>query len=232
MLAVDAFFVLMGLAVVGVFALVVFVAVRHWRQKMKRREDMAAWALANGMSFTLDDPHALHQLELNLFRKGDGRGFENVVAGTWEGLDVRVADYWYYEESGENDSKTYSRFSIVLACVEASFPAVRIEKENVLTRLADRLALRDLEFESEEFNRRFEIRAKDTEFAYKLVDARMMEWLMHTAGPHCYEVSGPWVLAYCKQLPVAEVPTLLYAVKGFKAQIPRLVWADYGKAAS
>ena len=228
----DGLFFVPFLLVAG---LAIALAVHKWRKAAKRREDFALWALAQGLDFSIADPHGLDKLDFHLFTKGDGRGCENVATGTWQGLDVRVADYWYYERSQDSEgrsSRTYYRFSVVLAAVDAALPAVRVEKENVLSRLADRLALRDLEFESEEFNRQFEVHADDREFAYKLLDARMMDWLLRTAGRHCYEVSGSWVLAYCKQLPVAEVPTLLAAVQGFVAHIPRLVWADYGKASS
>jgi hypothetical protein len=231
-LAVDLYALIPLAIVVLPIGVGIAVAVVVWRRRQQRRQDLAMWAMQQGLSFSIEDPHGLTTLDFHLFSQGDGRGCENVASGAWEGLDVRVADFWYYEKSGDNDSKTYHRFSIVLASVAAWLPGVRIEKENAFSRLADHLALRDLEFESEEFNRRFEVRADDTEFAYKLIDARMMEWLLHTAGPHCYEVSGPWVLGYCKRLPAAEVPTLLFAVKGFIAQVPRLVWADYGKATS
>lgn len=232
MLDVDAVAALIPVLVAAVFALVVAVAVHTWRSTRKRREDLAVWAATHGMDFSLADPHAIDRLDFKLFGLGDGRGCENVVTGTWQGLDVRIADYWYYETSHDSDggsSRTYHRFSIVLAAVGAWLPAVQVAKENLLTRLADHLAMRDIEFESQEFNRLFNVKAGDREFAYKLLDARMLEWLLATAGPHCYEVGGAWVLGYCKRLPVAELPTLLHAVKGFVDRIPRLVWADYGK---
>ncbi|HEX9970086.1 MAG TPA: hypothetical protein VGB03_08100 [Acidimicrobiales bacterium] len=231
---VDAIAALIPVLVVAVFALVIVVAVHHWRTARKRREDLALWAATNGMELSLADPYGLHRLDFTLFTRGDGRGCENVVSGTWQGLDVRVADYWYYETSHDSDggsSRDYSHFSVVMARVDAWLPHVELAKENVLTRLADHLAMRDLEFESEEFNRRFNVKAGDREFAYKLLDARMLEWLLHTAGPHSYEVSGDQVLAYCGRLPVSGLPALLHAVKGFVDHVPRLVWADYGKGA-
>lgn len=235
MLDVDPFASLITLGVFTVFALVIVVAVYQWKSKQQRREALFLWATSQGMTFSPADAHGLDDLDFKLFARGDGRGWENVVVGTWEGLDVRLADYWYYEESHNNDggsSRTYHRFTVVVAAVDAWLPPVQIAKENILTRLADHLAMRDLEFESAEFNRMFNVKASDREFAFKLLDARMLQWLLHTAGSHCYEVNGPWVLGYCKQLDAVEVTTLLYAVKGFIGQIPRLVWADYGKAAS
>jgi hypothetical protein len=235
MLLVDGFFALMALAVAGVFALVVVIVVYAVRKAKRRREEFASWAASQGMTYSRTDPYGLTKLDFHLFGQGDGRGCDNVISGTWQGRDVRIADYWYYERSFDSQgrsSRTTYRFSVVLAAVDASLPPTRIEKENFLSRMADRLAMRDLEFESEEFNRTFEVRGRDREFAYKLIDGRMIEWLLRTAGPHCYEVSGPWAMAYCKQLEPSEVPALLHSVTGFIGQVPRLVWADYGKAGS
>lgn len=225
----------MELVFVAVFVVVAATALYQWHRKQQRREDIATWAFGQGMSYAHDDATGLCDLDFDLFSKGDGRGCDNVVAGRWHGLDVRLADYWYYDESTDSEGRTsrrYHRFSVVVIPVAAFLPGVRIEQENVLTRLADHVGLRDIEFESDAFNRRFNVKATDREFAFKLLDARMMEWLLRTAGSHCYEVSGPWLLAYCKPLPPAELTTLLLAAKGFLDRIPRLVWADYGKAVS
>jgi hypothetical protein len=218
--------VVVGMLLAGAFAY------WTWLQKQKRREALALWASQRGMSFTHHDPYGLDDLGFHLFTLGDGRGVENVVAGTWEGLPVRIADYWYYDESTDSEgrrSRTYQHWSIVLTEVAASLPAVRIEKENPLTRLADKLGFKDIDFESEEFNRRFQVKSPDREFAFKLLDARMLQWLLHTAGGHNYEVAGPWLLTYSRRVGAPDGLTpLLYAAKGFVEQIPRLVWADYG----
>lgn len=211
--------------------LVVVGAVYAWQQKQKRREDLAAWAFQHGLTFSHDDQHRLDRLELHLFSLGDGRGCENVVSGTWQDRPVHLADYWYYDEDHDNEggtSRTYHRFSIGLTKVDAWLPPVRIGHETALSRLGDKLGFGDVDFESEAFNRKFRVKAADREFAYKLLDARMLGWLLTTAGGHCYEVSGQWLLVHCKRLPPGKLTTLLYAAKGFVDQIPRLVWTDYG----
>ena len=80
--------------------------------------------------------------------------------------------------------------------------------------------------------RRFRVSSADREFAFKLLDARMMQWLLQTAGDHCYEVSGNRVLAYRSKLAPPELTPLFLAASVFVKHIPRLVWADYGKEAS
>jgi hypothetical protein len=233
-LVLDAFVVLIGLAVFAVFALVVFVVVRHFKQAKQRRQDLFLWATERGFEYSQQDPHGLVGLDFHLFSLGDGRGCENVLTGTWEGMPVRLADYWYYDtdhDSQGGSSRDYSHFSIMVTTLDATLPHVRIGHENPLSRLFDKLGFDDVQFESEQVNRRFRIHADDRQFAYKLVDARMMEWLLATAGPHCYEVNGQWLLVHTKRLSPAQLTTLLHAGKGFIEKIPRLVWADYGKEA-
>ncbi len=231
MLVVDLFGGLIGLAVVAVFALVVFVVVRHFKEVRKRREDLALWAAQRGFEYSQKDPHNLVGLDFHLFTEGDGRGCENVLTGTWEGMSVRLADYWYYTENNDSrghSSRSYERFSILLTTIDAALPHVRIGHENLLSRLIDKLGFDDIQFESEQFNRRFRVLADDRQFAYKLVDARMIEWLLNVGGSHCYEVNGQWVLVHSKRLPPNELTALLHAGKEFIEQVPRLVWADYG----
>lgn len=217
-------------------ALVVAVGVYQWRAKLQRREDLHAWAVKNGLSYSAEDPHDVpHRYGFALFGRGDGRGCENVLTGEWRGLSVIVADYWYYDETTDSEGRTsrdYDHFSVVVTGIDAWLPRVRIERENVLTRLADGIGLPDIRFESEDFNRRFNIKADDREFAFKLIDARMMRWLLSEAGDVCVEVNGADVLLWCKRLAPAELAPLLYRAKGFVEKVPRLVWAEYGKAAS
>ncbi len=48
----------------------------------------------------------------------------------------------------------------------------------MLTRLAAHLGLHDIEFESDDFNRRFNVTCSDRKFANDLVDSRMNQWLL------------------------------------------------------
>ncbi len=199
--------------------------------KQKRREALAIFALQNKLEYSRADPFGLIDHDFHLFRLGDGRGCENVVWGGWHGLSVKAADYWYYTESTDSEghtSRSYHRFSIVLADLPATLPRVSIEKENLLTRLADALSFHDLDFESEGFNRQFQIRATDREFAYKLIDARMMRWLLSTRGSFGFEVNGPTLLVWCGRLRPTGLVPLFGSAALFRDHIPRLVWNEYG----
>lgn len=106
-------------------------------------------------------------------------------SGTWcgclAGRPVPGFDYSYYEESTDSKghaSRSYRRFSCVQLEVPASFPILEIAPESVLTRLADAVGLDDIDFELDEFNRRFNVKASERRFAYELIDQRMTRFLM------------------------------------------------------
>jgi hypothetical protein len=72
------------------------------------------------------------------------------------------------------------------------------------------------------------VKGQDREFAFKLVDARMMQWLLASGTGFAFDVQGSHLMVSCPRLPVASLAGLLDAAKGFTSNIPHLVWTDYG----
>ncbi len=217
---------LLGLAAVGAVAYFGYVA------KQKRREGFALMASQLGLEYFSEDPYATLSEPFAFFEKGDGRGVENVLSGAWQGLDVRLFDYWYYDESTDskgNTSRTYYRFDCVIVPVEAGCPRLSITHEGLGTRLANALSFHDIRFESEDFNRAFYVRSSDAKFANDLVDARMMDWLMKHADGFSFEVAATEALCYQKKVAPMDVIPLLGTAKAFREHIPRVVYSLYPK---
>lgn len=209
--------------------LVIFLVNQHL--KKVRQQELAAVAKRLGMQYAADDPFGLDDLPFHLFSLGDGRGCENVLWGTWKGLDLRLFDYWYYEESTDSEghtSRSYHRFTCAVTPVPVRCAHLTIGRENLFTRLADHIGFRDIEFESEEFNRAFNVKGEDRKFATDLVDARMMEWLLYAGTEWSFETSGSLVLCATGRLSPAELPRVAGCVKGFLEHIPRVVHELYG----
>ena len=59
----------------------------------KRAKEMSAVATAKGITFTGDDPFALHRLPFSLFAQSDGHKAENVLAAKLRGRKVRGFDF-------------------------------------------------------------------------------------------------------------------------------------------
>jgi hypothetical protein len=206
--------------------LVAAVAYYQYQRKLERQRQLAALAHGHGLDFSIDDPFDTLGEPFSLLQRGDGRGVENVLWGEWQGLELRAFDYWYYEESTDqkgHTSRSYSRFDCVLTSIDARCPSLQISEENLFTRLADALTFRDIEFESEEFNRRFTVKGHDEHFATAFCDARMMDWLLRHGDGYAFEVVGERLLCSCRRLEPAGMIHLLGTAKTFREQIPAVV---------
>jgi hypothetical protein len=206
------------------------VGVLAYQAKLRRQKELGAVARNQGLDFSILDPFDTLGEPFSLLARGDGRGVENVMWGFWHDLEIRAFDYWYYEESTDSNghrSKTYHRFDCVLAPLEARCPRLEIAEENVLTRIADAFTFRDIEFESEEFNRRFNVKGDDRRFAMAFCDARMMEWLLLHGDGYAFEVVGDRLLCWCRRVKPAEIVHLLGTASSFREQIPDVVRSLY-----
>ena len=217
---------------VGFIALVIAGAIFSYHLKKKRREAFALVARQLGMEYWPQDPFGLLAEPFALFQKGDGRGIENVIAGAYQTLDVKAFDYWYYDESTNSNgqtSKTYYRFDCVIVPIDAACSPLTIDNENVLTRLADALSFHDIQFESEDFNRAFNVKSPDRKFANDFVDARMMQWLLQNGEGTAFEVMGDRLMCYRRKLPPLQLVTLLGLSKAFLDRVPNVVYALYAR---
>jgi len=217
----------LGLLAMGVVAWLSFVA------KQKRREGFVTMAMQLGFQYSPQDPFGILAEPFALFQKGDGRGVENVLWGRWQDLDVRLFDYWYYDESTDskgNRTRTYYRFDCVIAPVDAACSRVVIEHENLGTRLANALTFHDIQFESDDFNRAFFVKSPDAKFANDLIDARMMQWLLGNGTGFSFEVDGTELLCSCKKIQPTAIVPLLGTAKAFREHIPSVVASLYPAA--
>jgi hypothetical protein len=216
-----------------VFVLVAAGLIYYQHQlKLQRQSEMRSLAFGHRLDFSLDDPFDTLSEPFSLLQKGDGRGVENVMWGFWQGLEIRAFDYWYYEESSDSKghrSKSYYRFDCLIAPLDARCPQLQISEENLFTRLAGALTFRDIEFESEEFNRRFHVKGPDERFATAFCDARMMDWLLRHGERYAFEVVGDLLLCWTKRVPPAEMVHLMGTAKTFREQIPAVVRSLYPK---
>jgi len=217
------------------FALFVVVALAaggvSYYLKLRRRDELALFATQHGLEYAVNDPFGMVDMSFAFFSRGDGRGAENVVWGAWQGMPIAVCDFWYYDESSDSKggrTRTYHRFTVAEVQVAAWLPNVAIGRENLLTFAAEHVGFHDIDFESEDFNRAFHVKSPDREFAFKLIDARMMRWLLSVPGGFGVEVNGPKYIVYSRKLAPVDLIPLFGTAQGFHQHIPRLVWNEYG----
>jgi hypothetical protein len=181
-----------ALAVIGAFGLGAW-----WIRTQPRRRSAEAAARELGLRFSAADVFDLIDLPFALFdRPASVRGLENVMYGTWRGLEVRLFDYWYARSSDPSVDET-ERFSCLMISMGTSWPSLLIEPETSAARLVGRVTLSEIEFESEAFNRAFTVRGDDPRFASALVDGRMMRWLLELPkGRWGFQIAGDTLLCH------------------------------------
>ena len=81
----------------------------QWWLKRKRRDELASVAERLGLRYSEEDTSDALSLPFALFTAGDGRGTENLLEGTWEGIPVRELVYWYYTESTDAQATARGR---------------------------------------------------------------------------------------------------------------------------
>lgn len=199
--------------------------------KKRRREELQRVAHQLGLEYSPEDVHGCLDLPFALLLRGEGRGAENELWGTWQEMPVRAFDYWYYEEStdsrGHRTRSTY-RFSCAVTEIDAACSPLALGRENLLTRIADSIGLADVELELEDFNRAFNVKSRDRKFAFDFLDQRMMRWLLGTDRGFSFEASGRWLLVWGKRRRPAELIPLLGTLRQFRDQVPRVVFDLYG----
>ncbi len=109
------------------------------------------------------------------FGKGSNRRCTNYLNARRGEIKWELFDYHY--ATGSGDDRTRHDVGIVVAHVPLVLPRTRLRPEGVLDRLAKAAGFDDINFESEEFNRRYHVTCSDRKRAYDLIHPRMIEYL-------------------------------------------------------
>lgn len=199
---------------------------------LQRREAAAAAASRLGLQCETGDPLRLLELPARLFERGDRRRIEVTLHGSQDGRTVALCDYVYIEESRDAQGNLHSTnhwMSVGMVTLRQALPGLQLMPESIGRTLLNFMSLgNDIQFESEEFNRRFTVLSEDRDFAFTLVDTQMMEWLMVAADDCFLEIVSNRLLVAHRQLPWEDTPRLLELASGFGERFPRLVWELYG----
>jgi hypothetical protein len=216
---------------VAIFVLALLVAAFFWYLQAvgaaKRRKRMSEVAMRHNLTFSAKDPFRTPQtVPLVFFDRGHSRKVTNVMYGrTLEGHDRRAFDYQYTTGSGKN-RRVYT-FSCGLISTGATWPQLTLGPEGFFDRVMDVVGAADIQFESEEFNRAWEVRSSDARFASAMIDPEMMLFLMEKAPGARIEVHGPWILFSDERRDPEQLPQMIASAEAFREGVPPVVWSLY-----
>jgi len=219
----------MNVGFIFIFILVVIVVVGagifSFMAARKRREDLAALALRLGLNFNPNQDYGLaDRFEfLNQLAQGENRYARNVLSGTCQQNPVLAFDYHY--ETHTTDSKGHRQthhhwFSFFILTLPAAFPELTIRRENFLTKIAAVFGYQDINFESAEFSKTFNVRSKDRKFAYDVCNAKMMEYLLANRELSIEIENQALALAFDRCLAVEQIELNLQRLVEIRSRLP------------
>ncbi|MDH2415817.1 DUF3137 domain-containing protein [Nocardioides sp. CER19] len=218
--------------VVGL-ALVALIAVASYLSAKRRREAIAALVAAKGWTHTERDDRWTEVFDGAPFGRGHDRQARDVIQGAIGQRRWVTFDYVYHTTETSTDGQGHTstreqshRFAVMAVDVGAAFPRLSVSPEGVVGRFFGRLTGRDIELESEDFNRAFTVNADDRKFASDVLHPQMMEYLLGHRDLE-WRSTGHWVVsAEPGSNELTTIETRAGVLAGILDRVPEFVWRD------
>jgi hypothetical protein len=191
-----------------------------WETGGLRQKIWRDFARRHGFRYFPEDVHDIpNRYQFDLFERGYSRRAYNLVEGHVGKLPLALFDYSYEMGSAE-DSESH-RLSAVLSKLPIECPYLMIRPATMLDRFPVLFASERIEFETEQFNRAFQVHGQDKKFAYDICHPKMMEFLLETRI-WTLEFRGPYLWFYdpYKEFTAADVERSLALAAEFVSRIP------------
>jgi hypothetical protein len=229
LIAAAELFALLGfLAIPAVFiVLVALLVVAGSKAEKERRAAMQAWVAGRGWAFAPDSPLLINRWSGHPFGSGHSRKAFNVATGTFAGRPAVTFDYRYTTGSGKN--RTTHHYHVVAMGLPASLPYLQLTPENFGSAIAKVFGGDDIDFESEQFNRTWRVRAVVPRFAFDVIHPRLMERLLRPDARLPMRIHGPDLITWTsgRQQP-QYIDWRLGLMDEVIDSVPDFVWRQVG----
>jgi hypothetical protein len=154
----------------------------------RRRKALEVLARELGWQFRPGHDYSLgNNSRFDMFRRWpSGHGFNTLMGPIRVGARTYAAQMGDYAATSARRGGRESVWNVSYVLVLVPFPRipdVDIRREGLLDRASDAVGLDDIDFESDEFSRRYHVNSPDRRFTYDLVHPRMMEFLLKVDAP-------------------------------------------------
>ena len=169
----------------GIFA-VIFIAAIIYHTISERKRQTALQQLAASLNFRFSAhkdrglPKRFHFL--GHFGMGSNRYAQNIFTGEANGEPLSFFEYHYQTTSSGSNGTTSTQhhyFTIFTLSLPRSFPELVIKPEGFFAKLGQVLGFDDIDFESLEFSKRYQVKSRSKKFAYDFCNARMIDYLLN-----------------------------------------------------
>lgn len=161
-------------------AIVVLIILGSRKQEEAYIRQAAQW----GFRYYSADPWNLpkrYEHTFDLFGQGSGRTASRILAGRMDGIDLLTFEYRY--TTGSGDSETTYHYGVAIFELPIRAPHLALRDESFLDKMAAWVGHDDINFESDEFSRRYYVKCDQPKFAHDFFHPRLIEYLL--ACGHC-----------------------------------------------
>ena len=175
-----------SIPLVFLLVVIVFISIAIYSavNEKKRRNAMQLLADSLHFRFSADKdrhlPKRFHFLED--FGKGNNRYAQNVFTGQANGEAITFFEYHFETTSRDSEGETttyHHYFSVFTLSMPRNFPELVVKPEGLFAKLGQALGFDDIDFESYEFSKRYEVKSKDKKFAYDFCNGSMIDYLLN-----------------------------------------------------
>jgi hypothetical protein len=219
---------------VGVCVVVLIAVLGHLAAK-KRREEFAAFAASKGWTYVQRDDRWCSRFDGHPFGTGQDRTAQNIVTGRYDGRPFEAFDYSYVTTSTSTDAngnttthRTTHAFSVVAIDTGVALPRLEVAPEHWFGRMVGRLTNRDIELESEDFNRAFTVTCPDRKFASDVLHPQMMQFLLGNRDLGWRFQGGALLAIHGGPHSLLELEARLATIDGILDRVPEFVWREVG----
>jgi hypothetical protein len=195
-----------------------------WKAEQKRRAAFAAWAVARGFTYAHKSDPAVRAIYgfLNRLQVGHSRKGYHVLRGEWQGRPAAAFEFQYTVGSGKHQQ--IHHVGVALLHLELVFPELLIGPENVLHRLGEFFGFDDIDFESIEFSRAFQVRCRDKKFAYDFCHTGMMEYLLAHRDACFEQENGVLALLTDGSLKAERLDGMFQSLHAVRSKMPEYLF--------
>lgn len=213
-----------GLLYMALFVMIAIlvVSVALWHER-RRRQAFMALAKRFGFKYHRKSrgiPKQFHFLDK--LCQGHSRYAFNILEGNYKKRQILAFDYHYATGSGKN--RTDHFFSFFMLRLDRSFPELIVAPENLFSKMSQWLGFSDINFESVEFSKQFNVKSQDRKFAYDICHPRMMEHLLQRPAT-AFEVERDWLaIGTARKLDPDKIPDQLDELVAIRALFPEYLF--------
>jgi hypothetical protein len=218
---------LIAVVFVGLMAIAAIYGVIQTR---RRREALFELAQRLNLEFDAGDDREIagRFSFLKQLAQGSNRYATNVLSGNYQQNEILAFDYHYetYTHDKNGTRTEHHWFSFFILTLPAAFSELTIRREGFFTKIAEVFGYGDINFESAEFSRAFNVRSPDKKFAYDVCNAQMMEYLLANRDLSIEIENDALALAFTSRLSVEEIEANLQRLVEIRTRLPQYLFTN------